>query len=252
MEIIEKGNFKHQILVFLSVIFVYVLLFEFILPVNKVLPKPTLLLESYSSLWTDYNLFSAFAVTTSVIYLSLLLGYLFIILISGPLIKSFIETPGLYNGLKIFRYFPAFFFAVLFAFWFDGSIISEFLFSFIAVVFFLGLNIIENIKSVKEEYLDSAKSLNIPNSKIYSEIIWKSIQPDVFNSIFKLHVYIWVLVLVFEFIGGRDGFGLIYRTVFAYNDLAALFALAVLISILIWFGKVLIRLFQNRLIYWES
>ncbi len=245
-------NFKHQLIVFLTFVFVYVLLFEFILPVNKILPKPSLLLESYSSLWTDYNLFGAFAITTSVIYLSIIVGYLFAASISGMLIKSFYNTPGIFNGLKIFRYFPAFFYAILFAYWFEGSIIAEFIFTFLAVVFILGLNIFNQLGSVKPEYIESAKSLGIYESKIYSEVIWKSIQPEIFESLFRLHYYIWVLVLLFEFVGGSDGFGLIYRSLLTFQDLAALFSLAILISLLIWLGKFLIRFFQKKLIYWEA
>lgn len=245
-------NFKHQIAVFLTVVFVYILLFEFILPVNKILPKPSLLLESYSSLWFDYNLFEAFALTTSVIYLSILLGYLIISLFSGLLIRSFYDTPGIFNGLKIFRYFPAFFYAVVFAYWFEGSIIAEFVFIFIAVVFLLGLNIFDQLKNVKSEYVDAAKSLGISESKIHSEVIWKSIQPEIFDSLFRLHYYVWVLVLLFEFIGGSEGFGVIYRSLLTFQDLAALFALAILISLLIWLGKFLISFFQKKLIYWEA
>lgn len=251
MTINIKQKTKSYLYPLLVVIFVYVVLFEFVLEVNKFLPKPSLLLESFPALIKDYDLLNAAGLTTTVIYASLILGYILIHFIAGGLIKIFIEYPGLFNGLRIFRNFPAFFYAVLFAFWFGDSLIAEFFFGFTAVLFLVGLSVFENLKTVKEEYVLVARNLDLPQSKIYKNVIWKSIQPKVFNSLKRTHFYMWVLILIYEFIGGRNGFGGIYNLALSYNDLAALFAMAILISVLIWLGKIIIKYSKNRIAGWE-
>ena len=242
---------KTPVSVLLTLLFVYVILFEFILPFNNVIPKPTLILESLVSLWNDYNLFDAFASSTSVVYVSLLLGYLIVNFLSGYLIKIYFEFPGIYNGLKIFRYFPAFFYAVLFAFWFPTSLLAEFIFVLIAAIFFYGLSLIDQCSKADEAYIDSAKSFGLSNQKIYSKVVWKNCQPEVFKSTYTIHYYLWILILLFEFIGGVEGFGSLYKSVLEFSDFAGLFALAVVIAILIWLGNLAIKVIENKLIYWK-
>ncbi|MBU2493937.1 MAG: hypothetical protein KJ571_15015 [Bacteroidetes bacterium] len=245
-------NSKKKLIILLLVIAVYYFLFEFILPLNRILPKPSLLIESYSSLWNDYNLFSAFLVSASAVYTSIIVGYLIVNFTSGFWISTFIKNEKLLVPFKIFRYFPAFFYAVIFAFWFPESIIAEYFFGLIAAVFYFVLTIKNELPNVKIEYIDSAKSLSISESKINSIVLWKIIQPNVYDSISKLHYYIWVLVLIFEFIGKISGFGGIYNSLLTYNDFAALFALAIFISIIIFAGNSFINFFKNKIIYWRQ
>lgn len=224
------------------------MLFEFILPINKVLPKPSLIVESFSSLLYDYSLLNAFAISASAVYTSIIIGYLLISLTSGFWINTFLKNENITVPFRLFRYFPAFFYAVIFAFWFPESIIAEYFFALIAAVFFIAITVKSELCKVKGEYLDSARSLGIPESNI----IWKLIQPGVFESIARLHYYLWVLVLVFEFIGRISGFGGVYSELLRYNDFAALFALAVFISVIIFAGNSFIIYFRNKVIFWQQ
>ena len=235
-------------IVFLAV---YVLLFEFVLLENEVLPKPSLLLESFPALISDYNLLGEMAVTTTIIYMSIFLAYIFILFFAPVLINISLNYDGLFNGLKIFRYFPAFFYAILFAFWFPFSIAAEFFFALIASIFFLGLIIFQNIKKTRPEYINVALNLGVPEKQIYKDVVWKCVQPELFHSLIKLHYYLWILVLIYEFIGTDAGFGFLYSLLLEYHDFAALFAVAISISVLIWFGNILLKYFDNKLIYWE-
>ena len=248
----KTNHKKKNLIILLVVIVVYYLLFEFILPINKILPKPSLLLESFSSLWSDYHLLSSFAVSASAVYTSIIIGYLIINFTSGFWIAAFSKNENLFLPFKLFRYFPAFFYAVIFAFWFPESILAEYFFALIASVFFLALTIKTELPDVKKEYLDSAKSLGVPETDINSKIIWKIIQPGVFESLTRLHYYLWVLVLVFEFVGEISGFGGIYDELLSYHDFAALFALAIFISLIIFAGTSFINFFKNKIIYWRQ
>ena len=248
-----KNNItKKNILFLFAAVLVYYVLFEFILPLNKILPKPTLIIESFISLWNDYNLLSAFAVSASAVYTSIIIGYLIINYASGFIITVFKKNTEMFFPLRLFRYFPAFFYAVIFAFWFPESIIAEYFFTLIASIFFLLISIKSELPNIKNEYLDASRSLGKSESEINSKVIWKLIQPNIFDSLSRLHYYLWVLVLVFEFIGKISGFGGIYDSLLTYHDFAALFALAIIISLIIFAGSSFIKYFKNKTIYWRQ
>jgi ABC-type nitrate/sulfonate/bicarbonate transport system permease component len=230
---------------------VYVILFEFVLHENEVLPKPSLLLESFPALIYDYNLLGEIALTTTIIYMSIFLAYILIYFIAPVLINISLNYDGLFNGLRIFRYFPAFFYAILFAFWFPFSIVAEFFFAFIACLFFLGLMIFQNLDKTKQEYVVVALNLGVPEKQIYKDVVWKCTQPELFHSMKKLHYYLWVLLLIYEYIGSNAGLGFLYSVLLEYHDFASLFAVAITISFLIWLGNILLKYFDNKLIYWE-
>lgn len=239
--------------ILLTLLFVYVVLFEFILPANMVLPKPSLLLESYESLWNDYDLFTAFAQTTSIAYGSIIIGYAVITLFAGLYIKSSRYFSNLTNNVfRVTRYLPAFFFAVLFAYWFGDSTAAEFVFALIAVIGFCKVTLFYASQNAKEEYILAAKGLGAAPGKIETEVIWKSCQPKVYGEVNKLHYYVWILLLVYEFVSHSGGFGLLYSTLLNYNDFAGIFAVAILIGVLIFIGDSLLSFIKNKMVYWEA
>ena len=240
-------SIKQSLSVLAAFIFVYVILFEFILPVNKILPKPTMLWESFGSLWNDYDLLYASGITTSVIYSALIIAYLFVHSLGGKFIKIFYETPGVFTGFRIFKYFTLFFFAVLFSFWFSGSVIAEFIFAFLTAVIFLGIELYHNSQKVRPEYISSAISLGLKPEKIYKEVIGKFAQPALFDALFKIHYLLWLIILIYEFLAQTEGFGTIYRLILYYRDFAGMFALGIIISLLIWIGKEMIVFFKSKL-----
>lgn len=249
---IKPMKFKDILKIILVFIFVYVILFEFILPMNRILPKPSLLIDSFGSLWKDYDLFYAFGLSTTILYSALLIGYLLIQLFSSFLIKMFYALPGLSGIFRITKYFPAFFFAVLFAYWFPKSITAEFVFVFLAVVSTLKIELYLASQKVKEEYILSGLSLGLQPEQIYKKIVWKSVQPTLFKSLIGLHFYLWSLILIYEFLAQTEGLGTIYRWILYYRDFASIFALGIFVSILIWIGKGIIVYFKNKMIFWES
>ncbi|MCF8241850.1 MAG: hypothetical protein K9J16_10720 [Melioribacteraceae bacterium] len=247
-----RGSIKSKVTFLAVIIIVYVLLFEFILPINKVLPKPSLLLESFISLFSDYGLLSASAISTSAVYLSIFVSYILFSIVAPLKISFYYKFPFFISIVGMFRFFPAFFYAVIFAFWFPFSVTAEFVYAFIAVSFMIGISLFNELPKVKPEYIDAARSLKIKETQIYSKIIWKSIQLELFSSLRQIHIYLWAIVLLYEFIGETDGFGNVYRDALSFNDLSGLFALAIITGLFIWLGDVLINYFKGKIINWES
>ena len=79
-----KNLYKYIISYFV----LWILLFEFILPVNNILPRPSVVLMSFSALWNYYRLPINFMATVSAVYLSILLAYLLTSLLSGVCCKK--------------------------------------------------------------------------------------------------------------------------------------------------------------------
>lgn len=248
----EKRSTKNSFILFVTLMFVYIVLFEFILPINKILPKPTLLVESFLHIWKDYNLFFAFTTTTTIIYVSLILSYAALYVGAAQLFKLFVEMEGTVLSFRLFRYLPAFFFAVLFNFWFADSLFAEFLFATLAAIFLASQKLFEESKKVNEEYILVARNLDLTPGDIYEKVYWKFTQPSLIKYYERIHYLLWVLVLIFEFIGNLHGFGFIYRTALSYNDFTALFTLAIMISLLIWFGSFVIRWIDKEIIFWNA
>lgn len=247
----KKSDNKNLVKIFLVFIFLYVLLFEFALPLNKILPKPSMLWESIPALFSDYNLLYALAVTTSAIYGSLILGYLIIHLIAPLLIKILSGVDGVYLIPRLFRYFTPLFFALLFIFWFEDSFIAEIIFGLLTTLFILGGKLYKEIPAVKEEYILFAKSLKIDDGKIFSSVAWKSCQPKIFSELKSLHLYLWAIILVYEF-AATVGVGGVYKFASEYHDLSAIVALGILVSIIIWLVNMVIGFLERKIIYWES
>ena len=235
-----------------TLLFVYICLFEYILEANKVLPKPSLFFESFISIWKDYDLFFALIITTSVVYLAMIIGYGILFLLKNILSTVYYSYPTVISASKVFKYFPAFFYAVMFDYWFQGSYFAEFLFAIIAFSFLMMSLYIQETKNVKEEYLVFASGLRISDKTIFSRIIWNSNQAALFSAMKRYNFYLWVLILLFEYIANIEGLGRVYNQMLAYKDLSGLISVAVIIAVIIYSTNKLIEYFSNKLIHWKN
>lgn len=236
----------------LTLLFVYIILFEFILPVNKILPKPSILLETIPVLFKDYGVLKAVAVTTSAVYICMIIGYLLVEWFAGAIFRFYKTVPQVLSVMKVFIYIPLFVYAVLFAFWFPESILAEFLFLFILTMSFMKIKVMLLGKKVSEEYVLSSASLGLSEKEYGKKVVWKFVQPGFFRSLKNLHLNLWLFALVYEYIGGSFGLGSVFNTALHFNDFSGVVILSLMAAILIWVGELIIRFFEKRIIHWES
>lgn len=247
----KKVILKNRLIFFFVLLFVYVILFEFVLPVNKILPKPSLLLESVTALFTDYNLLSQMAITTTIVYLAIPIAFALVWLLSFRFSIMITKNIGFFNNLRLFKYFPTFFFVVLFTFWFQNSLFAELIFAVIISTVHISNSFIKTAGYVPKEYTDSAKSLNIVGKELHKKVIWAYSLPKLITEIKILHYSLWVLLLIYEFVGVNNGFGGIYNLALKYNDLSVFILLAIIIALLIWLGNSIISYIKNKLVFWK-
>ena len=228
------------------------MLFEFLLPVNNILPKPSVVLLSFDALWKDYKLGINILATISSIYISLIAAY-FIVKYLAPIIikKNHIFAEFLFSLHWFSIYVPWIIFGLFLIFWFPASSIIELIFLFITSIFSLLIKLKEESAIVRGEYIDSAKSLGAKEKTISREIIWNSAQPQLLKHTVQLHFNLWSLAIIFEFIKNGYGLGKIFRTALNYNDLSALFSVSIITGVFVYLGTLAVKYYRNKFCRWS-
>lgn len=235
----------------LSFILIYILFFEYIFPLNSVFPQPSILFESIISLHKHYNLVSSFLYTISVIYFSVLIGYLFLFISAPLLVKTNKAGKSFENSLAVFRYFPLTGLAAIIILFFPNSIFAELIFTCIITYCYYLFQLKDDINNLKTEYMDSLIPLGVKPEKLFRDVVWKCAEPGLIRSTRELNYVVWTLVLFFEYIKGVHGIGYIFRMSLEYRDTSGLYILTFLSGLAIFLGTILIKLIQKKLIRWE-
>ena len=249
----RNRNTSQKIILFiLSYFILWIILFEFILPVNEILPGPSIVILSFSALWKDYHLLINFLFTFSSIYISLFTAYLFLFLLSSLISKMDNFFINFLLSLNWFsKFIPSIIFGMFLIYWFPNSNIIEIVFAFVSAYFSLVIAFMEAAKKVESEYLDSAVSLGAGEGLIAKKIIWKAVQPKLFKHLFSLHFNIWSIIIIFEYIKGGYGLGEIFRLSLTFHDISALFSITLIIGVVIYLGTQAIKYFQNKFCHWS-
>jgi ABC-type nitrate/sulfonate/bicarbonate transport system permease component len=246
------GN-KKTVFTYIALYFLlWIILFEFILPVNNILPKPSIVLESFPALVTDYQLFGNYISTILVIYLSLLAAYfavkLFILL---PVKENRIVTDFIASLEWFSEYIPGIVLGLLLIFWFPASEYIEFIFAFLTAFFSMLIRTKKEETRIPEEYLTASRSLALTENSIRKNIYWKFYQSALLKRMKSLHFYLWLILIAFEYIKGGYGIGNIFHRALIYEDISAFFSAAILTGLTIYLASTIITYIQNRIIFWK-
>ncbi|MBU0475861.1 MAG: ABC transporter permease subunit [Bacteroidetes bacterium] len=246
---IQKPFTKSNITILL--ILIYLIIFEFSWVTQSVFPKPSMLIESFLSLISDYNLANAFFLTTAIIFPAILIVMVMLEIFIKTFLTLAIKYSGIINIASPFKYFSFFFFALLFNSLFQQSLFGEFIFIvlFILGKLFVALSEANNV--IVEEYVEAAKSLGLSKGNIFSKIIWKSIKPNIYSKLIGLHTEVWIVIIIYEFIGSVNGIGSIYRLAYDYKDIFAIISLGIFISIVILTVNAILKFIISKLVFWK-
>ncbi len=251
---ISGRNFFKNIFYFLTAyIILWILLFEFILPANEILPSPSVVILSFGALWNVYHLPVNFLSTVSVIYLSIAFSYFLIFLLKEFLIKDNHFIKYFFISLNWFsKYIPAAILGLFLIYWFPDSFLITFAFAF-CVVFFSLINKFQlELSHINNNYVDTARSLGADEKIISNKIIWNSIQHKLAGSIIELHYYLWTILIIFEFIKGGYGLGSIFKQALNYKDLSALFSASIITGITLFAGLYTLKYLKNKFFHWGT
>ena len=248
--LIKKNRPVYYLVV--SYFLLWIILFEFILPVNKILPKPSIVLESFSALWSYYNLPVNYLSTISAIYVSLFLYYLLVKVLSPYLKEKDNSITVFINSLEWFSQFiPGIIIGLLLIFWFPATGYVEFVFAFVTAFASIMIKFQNESDTADEEYILSARSLGLNENEVTKKIIWKNVEPKLIEHMFDLHLYLWGMLIVFEFIKGGPGLGVIFRKALEYDDLSAIFSVFLITGISVYLGTILLKYIRKKFVFWR-
>lgn len=229
-------------------IFIYILLFEFILLPNQFLPKPSILIDSFISLFGDYNFGYALLHTTSIIYAVIFLLYWMYRLLNSITIK--------FSGLIPFKLnYTAY--AVIFAplflsFWLDFPLWGEVLYVFIVVDFQFFKTVHNSLREIKPEYILASKSLEISQKDIETKIIWNLVKPEIFKSYKQINITTWMSVILFEYFTALDGTGSVLTSLILYHDFSGIIAFILIVTVVILVANYVIGYLHKKFADWEQ
>jgi NitT/TauT family transport system permease protein len=250
----NKKNYSDSkyISILSGLLFIWILLSEFILSPNNILPKPSIVGLSIISLFRDYHFLANMLSSISAVYLSSIVACLFI----------WILRKYLFNGNKLLGYFayfqkwlsgivPGILFGLFLILWFPDSDNSKYIFIFFVCFINLYNTTEEELKKVNGEFIDAIASLGAERKIIFNKVCLKTIEPAIAESLPNLHFHLWSGLIVFEIIKGGPGLGSIVKTAVLFKDLAGLFASILFVSVLIWVGNSIIKYFMNKIFFWS-
>lgn len=226
---------KYFIKIFLPII-IYIILFEFIIPVNKFFPKASLVYESFFSIFIDYDIITGIAISSTSVYLGIIFSYIFVKLSFTKFIKF--DVPS----LKSFNYFiPALIVVILWVFWFGSSILAEFLFIILWAIIRLYNKALSSNYSTIVDKINFIRLNNLGIDKI-NELKSEQLLNILFKDRNLFHFQIWSIAFVYEFIAKTGGLGSNIFQLFANYDLIGIFAITIISSLLIFIGDKILNL----------
>ncbi len=249
----EDLNNKKLKIIFFSrlisvLIFIYILLFEFILLPNQILPKPSILVESFISLFSDYNFGYALLHTTSIIYAIIFLLYWMYRLLNPITIKFSSLIPFKLN----YTAYAVIFAPLFFSFWFDLPLWGEVFYIFLVVDFQFFKTIHNSLREIKPEYILASKSLELSQKDIETKIIWNLVKPEIFKSYKQINITTWMSVILFEYFTSLDGTGSVLTSLVLYHDFSGIIAFMIIITVVILVANFVIGYLHKKFADWEQ
>lgn len=235
-----------------SLLILWIILFEFILPGNNILPKPSTVLISIPDLFKDYNFLYHFLTTITAVYLPGILAYLFIfsmreyILNETGIIKY---SLNFISGLNLLV--PSLMLIFILIYWFPHSFYVEYVFSFLLTVLWLLVQFHSNEIKKNENYLLAFKSMGGNSAFINKNLLWNELKPGIFKRLYPFHIYLWTLILIFEFIHDGYGIGTIFKKALYYIDFSVLILMIILVPVIIYCGFICLKLIEDKFVFWE-
>jgi|GEM_PF-1650879 len=243
----RKINF-YLILIFL---FVWIILTELLFNDNQIFPSPSLVILSLQDLFSSYDFLLNLISSVSAIYISIFITIL--------IIK--IKYPFINNNSRIINYLmqiPKFFFIVpeiligtLLIYWFRDSYFIKLFYAVFIISIFIYQTILKYDLSKIADKIDAVKSLSVTKGIVRKKIIWKFMEPEIFKNLIDNHVYLWSIVIAFEFIQNSDGIGFVLRSALEFNDLAIIISLIILIAIIVYAAEKLLKFINDKYYFWN-
>ena len=239
-----KGKYVYLLIAF---ILIWIVFYEFILSSNFILPRPYFVILSLGDLLANYNIINNVLSTVSAIYFTIITTFIVmwsfrIYLVNGHnIVRHTVAALGWFAG-----FIPSILIAIFLIYWLGGSEYVKYIFGFFTCFTLFFIKVEDETGKLGNEYIDAAASLGADNKMIAGKIRWKAIEPALAGYVPEIHLYLWSMIIIIEYIKGGYGLGVVFRTALLYRDLPVLFSSAIITLIMIFAGESLMKYFRNK------
>lgn len=247
-------NQSLKILIFVSLIlfFLWIILFEFIFPLNRFIPSPSLVFISFVDLFSKYDFLLNIISTLASIYMPMFIALLLLKFSFGLIDPESTLVKLISSSQLLFKFIPGLLLGVLLIYWFPQEEWTKFLFSFFIVLSIIWNKSFSINENKFQNYKDYASSLGINKNQLRTKVIWKLIEPKIFEELAVRNIYIWTTILAFEFIQRLSGAGEILRLSLKFNDISMIFALIIFLAVIISICFKILNMLKNKFYFWND
>jgi NitT/TauT family transport system permease protein len=217
---------------------------------DYVLPVPSVVAARFTeTFWLQLHHLGVTALTTVVgLAIALVVGVLLALLV--------IYVEGLKSVilpvLAAFNSIPKIAIAPLFVVWFGFGLTSKIVMAAVISFFPILINVIEGLRSADADRIQMLTVFGASKSQVFRMVRLPSAMPFIFAGLDIGIVFAILGAVVGEFIGAQEGLGyLLLQTNYNF-DIAGMFAILVVLSVMGLLAHFVIRLAQHKVAFWAA
>jgi NitT/TauT family transport system permease protein len=217
-----------------------------------VLPRPSQIVDSLWQQFHDDLFWKHLWVTSQEALLGFVIGVGTAILLGTFISQVKLVEKTLMPYIVAFQTVPKVALAPLFVVWFGFGLTSKVVMAAVISFFPMLVNVIEGLKAANADQIQMLTVFGASKMQIFRMVRLPSALPFIFAGLDIGIVFAILGAVVGEFIGAKEGLGyLLLQTNYNF-DIAGMFAVLVVLSVMGLIAHFLIRLAQRRLAFWAE
>lgn len=217
-----------------------------------VLPPPTQILEQLRVQLESDLFWHHVWVTTQEAMIGFAIGVGAAVVLGTAISQISIVEKTLMPYIVAFQTVPKVALAPLFVVWFGFGLTSKIVMAAVISFFPMLINVIEGLRSADSDRIQMLKVFGGGRWQIFRKVQLPSAMPFIFAGIDIGIVFAILGAVVGEFIGAQEGLGyLLLQTNYNF-DIAGMFAILVVLSVMGLVAHAVVRLIQKRVTFWAE
>jgi NitT/TauT family transport system permease protein len=239
-----------------TVFVVVVLLWEYgvkLLDVDEfVLPPPSMIAESLWAQLTNDLFWRHFWVTTQETLIGYAIGVTVALVLGTAISQVKLLEKTLMPYIVAFQTVPKVALAPLFVVWFGFGLTSKIVMAAVISFFPILINVIEGLRSADSDRIQMLTVFGASKTQIFRMVRLPTALPFIFAGLDIGIVFAILGAVVGEFIGAQEGLGyLLLQTNYNF-DIAGMFAVLVVLSVMGMLAHLTIRFAQRKVAFWAE
>ncbi|MBN9112041.1 MAG: ABC transporter permease [Pseudonocardia sp.] len=246
---------RPELLLVPAVFVVLILVWEFVIPLfvdDYVLPVPSRIVDSLGQQLTDPLFWGHLEVTLRESLIGFVIGVGTAILLGTAISQVRLVEKTLMPYVVAFQTVPKVALAPLFVVWFGFGLTSKIVMAAVISFFPMLINVIEGLKAADADRIQMLTVFGASKLQVFRMVRLPSAMPFIFAGLDIGIVFAILGAVVGEFIGAKEGLGyLLLQTNYNF-DIAGMFAVLVVLSVLGLLAHFLIRFAQRKIAFWAE